>query len=210
MSRVGKAPVVLPQGVKVKVERQSVFVEGPKGRLDSGVPEGIQLNQSGDRLVVDYCLGDKQGPAYRGLVRALINNMVKGVTVGFSQSLDIVGVGYRAQVRGSNLVLNLGYSHPIEYALPKGVTAKVEAAEEAGLKKVIIPKMNEKDVIKEGRKIKIIGVERIEEVLEHSLKDSKEKKELISLLKKLNEEDKGDKGSGSGNKTKKKRSRKKE
>ncbi len=91
-----------------------------------------------------------------------------------------------------------------------GVTAKVEAAEEAGLKKVIIPKMNEKDVIKEGRKIKIIGVERIEEVLEHSLKDSKEKKELISLLKKLNEEDKGDKGSRSGNKTKKKRSRKKE
>jgi len=127
MSRVGKAPVRVAQGVKVEIKDGAVRVEGPKGKLSQKVPAGINVKVEGGQIFVsrDEKAAESAG-ALHGLTRTLIQNMVHGVSVGFTRELDIVGVGYRAATKGNVLNLTLGYSHPIDYEMPAGVTAKVE------------------------------------------------------------------------------------
>jgi large subunit ribosomal protein L6 len=126
MSRVGKTPIAVPSGVKVKVSETLIEVEGPKGRLTSPVPPGIRFSLEGSHLVCRRSGDERQQRAWHGLARALAMNAVKGVTVGFSRELDIVGVGYRAQVEGKKVVLSLGYSHPVEYPIPEGISISVD------------------------------------------------------------------------------------
>jgi len=126
MSRVGKMPIQLPAGVTLQVVDGSVRVEGPKGKLEYDLPPRISVERS-DRAVRVLRVDDqRETRALHGLARRLIGNMVSGVTTGFSRILEIVGVGYRAEARGQALHLSLGYSHPILFQLPPGVTAKVD------------------------------------------------------------------------------------
>ncbi len=128
MSRVGKAPVKIAPGVKVAVRDGSIFVEGPKGKLNMKLPEGVVVKA--DAATVTVSREGKATPRreaqLHGVIRTQIQNMVTGCAAGFQKHLDIVGVGYRAAVKGQVLSLTIGYSHPIEYKLPTGVTAAVE------------------------------------------------------------------------------------
>lgn len=126
MSRIGKLPIEIPSGVTVDLAGQHVKVKGPKGELEMNVHADMSIGMAdgdGDkRIVVERPTDQKQHRALHGLTRALVANMVLGVHQGFTRTLEIVGVGYRAEKRGNGLVLNLGFSHPIEYAAPDGVT----------------------------------------------------------------------------------------
>ena len=122
MSRVGKKPIPVPAGVTVAIEGSAVTVRGPKGERSWRCPEGIAVRQEGAQLAVERAAETSELRAMHGTARSLIANMVEGVTRGFERSLEIQGVGYRAQVQGQSLVLNLGFSHPIEFAVPEGVT----------------------------------------------------------------------------------------
>ena len=122
MSRIGKKPIAIPAGVKFAVADKVVTVEGPKGKLTLTLPPHVTAAAEGNDIVVSPVNETRQANAMHGLTRSLINNMVVGVTAGFKKELAIVGVGYKAQVTGSKLVLNLGYSHTIEYQIPKGLT----------------------------------------------------------------------------------------
>ena len=125
MSRIGKKPIPIPKGVTVKVEGNTVLVQGPKGKLDTALPTGIKIEQKDGNLVA-IRENDSQA-ALHGLARALVNNAVEGVTKGWTRELEIVGIGYRAEMKGKSMVVfNLGYSHPIEYPLPTGVDAAVD------------------------------------------------------------------------------------
>ena len=125
MSRIGKKPIPLPKGVTVKIEGNTVAVKGPKGKLDTVVPRGIKVEQQDGHLVA-VRENDSQA-ALHGLTRALVNNAVEGVTKGWIRELEIVGIGYRAEMKGKGtVVFTLGYSHPIEYPLPSGVEAAVD------------------------------------------------------------------------------------
>jgi large subunit ribosomal protein L6 len=126
MSRIGKLPVPLPGGVTVQVASGKISVRGPKGALEQSMPEHVQVAVEPGRVVVTREGEHRQARANHGLVRALVRNMVVGVTQGFEKKLEVVGVGYRAEMRGKTLVLNLGYSHPIEYAVPAGVGVAVD------------------------------------------------------------------------------------
>ena len=127
MSRVGKAPVKIAQGVKVDVKDGLVKVEGPKGKLNHALPLGVDVKiENGSIIVTRNESASNKAAALHGLTRTLIHNMVHGVHVGFTRELDIVGVGYRAAVKGTVLSMTLGYSHPVEYQLPVGIAAKVE------------------------------------------------------------------------------------
>jgi large subunit ribosomal protein L6 len=126
MSRIGKEPVPIPAGVNVALADGTVTVKGPKGELSQAVPEGITVDVTDDQVVVTRASDHRRHRALHGLTRSLIANMVTGVTDGYSKSLEIVGVGYRAQARGSNaLVIQAGYSHPVEVTAPEGVTFEV-------------------------------------------------------------------------------------
>jgi large subunit ribosomal protein L6 len=126
MSRIGKEPVPIPSGVDVALADGTVTVKGPKGELSQTVPEGITVEITDDQVVVTRASDHRTHRALHGLTRSLIANMVTGVTAGYSKSLEIVGVGYRAQARGSNaLVIQAGYSHPVEVTAPEGVTFEV-------------------------------------------------------------------------------------
>lgn len=124
MSRVGKKPITIPSGVTVTINESQLEVKGPKGTLSTPIPAGVTFKQEEGNLVAERS-GDDLA-AFHGLARALANNAVVGVTEGFKKDLDIVGVGYKAEVQGKKLVFALGYSHPIEYALPDGIEAKAE------------------------------------------------------------------------------------
>jgi large subunit ribosomal protein L6 len=125
MSRIGKKPIPLPQGVTVKIEGNSVAVQGPKGKLDTQLPAGIKVQQQDGHLLA-VRENDSQA-AVHGLARALVNNAVEGVTRGWTRDLEIVGIGYRAELKGKGtVVFSLGYSHPIEYPLPSGIDATVD------------------------------------------------------------------------------------
>jgi large subunit ribosomal protein L6 len=125
MSRIGKKPIAIPKGVTVKIEGNTVLVQGPKGKLDTALPKGIKMDQKDGHLVA-VRENDSQA-AVHGLARALVNNAVEGVTKGWTRELEIVGIGYRAELKGKNLVVfNLGFSHPIEYPLPTGVDAAID------------------------------------------------------------------------------------
>jgi large subunit ribosomal protein L6 len=125
MSRIGKKPIALPKGVTVKVEGNVVLVQGPKGKVDTPLPKGIKIEQKDGTL--HAVREDDSQAAVHGLARALVNNAVEGVTKGWTRELEIVGIGYRAEMKGKGMVVfTLGYSHPIEYPLPTGVDAAVD------------------------------------------------------------------------------------
>lgn len=124
MSRVGKKPITIPAGVTVSISDTQLEVKGPKGTLSTPVPSGVKFTQEEGTLTAVRANDDLA--AFHGLARALANNAVVGVTEGFKVELDVVGVGYKADVQGRKIVFALGYSHPIEYALPDGVEAKAE------------------------------------------------------------------------------------
>ena len=122
MSRIGRMPIVLPEGVEVKVENGLVSVKGPKGQLSQQIGKEISVNVENNTVVLTRANDKKEVRAQHGLYRALINNMVVGVTKGFEKALIVNGVGYKAQVQGKKLILNIGYSHPIEIEAPEGIT----------------------------------------------------------------------------------------
>src|SRR5712675_951332 len=125
MSRIGKKPIPIPKGVTIKVEGNTVLVQGPKGKLDTPLPSGIKIEQKDGNLVA-IRESDSQA-AIHGLARALVNNAVEGVTKGWTKEMEIVGIGYRAELKGKNtVVFTLGYSHPIEFPLPTGVTVAID------------------------------------------------------------------------------------
>ena len=126
MSRIGRMPITVPSGVKVHVADGTVRVEGPKGKLARAVPGEVTLEIEGASLTVARTSDSRRARGVHGLTRKLVSNMVEGVSKGFSRVLEINGVGYRAEARGNILHLTLGYSHPIAFQLPAGVTAKVE------------------------------------------------------------------------------------
>jgi large subunit ribosomal protein L6 len=123
MSRIGKKPIPLPNGVKIQVG-EHLEVTGPKGKLTVPIPEGITVEQSAGKLEIKRA-SDSQA-AVHGLTRALTANAVQGVSTGFTRELDIVGIGYRADVKGNIATFTLGYSHPIEFLLPPGVDMKID------------------------------------------------------------------------------------
>ena len=126
MSRIGKAPILVPNGVEVGISDKSIEVKGPKGSLDFEVPGLIRVRQDGDQIYVERPDDERTNRALHGLTRSLINNMVIGVSEGFSKELEIIGVGYRAQVKGqSSLELQLGFSHPISVDAPEGISFDV-------------------------------------------------------------------------------------
>src|SRR5919107_5935585 len=122
MSRIGKKVITVPAGVTVTVGERELTVKGPKGTLKTPVPEGISFELEGDQL--QAIRQTDELAAQHGLARALANNAIVGVTEGFTKQMDVVGVGYKADVQGKKIVFSLGYSHPIEFPLPEGVEAK--------------------------------------------------------------------------------------
>ena len=125
MSRIGKRPVEVPQGVEVRLDQGTVTVKGPKGELSLDVHPEMEVAVEGGEVRVARPSDEPRHRALHGLTRSLIANMVEGVTRGFTKTLEIVGVGYRADVRGQGITLNLGFSHPIEYVAPEGVSLAV-------------------------------------------------------------------------------------
>ena len=126
MSRIGKQPIPIPQGVKIQVDGATVRAEGPKGKLAQPVPTGLTTRVADGTIFIERAGDDRRVRALHGLARALVANMVTGVKDGFERKLDIVGIGYRAQMQGKNIQLALGYSHPIIFPLPDGVTAEID------------------------------------------------------------------------------------
>jgi large subunit ribosomal protein L6 len=126
MSRIGKLPIKLPSGVKANLRGLEIEVSGTKGTLKRQLPSGVKVEVSDGNITVSPADGSRKARALHGLMRTLINNMVVGVTNGYTKILEISGVGYRADVKSDTLNLTLGYSHPIEFKLPKGVEASVD------------------------------------------------------------------------------------
>jgi large subunit ribosomal protein L6 len=140
MSRIGKKPVTIPGGVNVALKDGTIAVKGPKGELKRPLPGGVTVKVDKTEVTVTRESDEGEIRARHGLVRALINNMVEGVTKGFERKLEINGVGYKAEVAGDKLNMALGFSHPVVYQLPKGVSAKVE-------KNVITLASSDRDVL---------------------------------------------------------------
>ena len=126
MSRIGKSPIALPAQVKVDVKGKKISVQGPKGKLEMDLPRRTSLKVEGNQIVVSRDGEDAEAKAMHGLGRALINNMVQGVSTGFSKKLEINGVGFKAAVQGKVVNLSLGYSHPINYPIPDQIKVTVE------------------------------------------------------------------------------------
>lgn len=124
MSRIGKKPIALPPKVEVSIAGDAVQVKGPKGQLRIGIPKGIRIEKKDGHLVV--LRQDDSLAANHGLIRSLVANSVTGVTQGFQKELEIVGIGYRAEVKGKSVVFTLGYSHPIEFLIPEGIQIAVD------------------------------------------------------------------------------------
>ena len=124
MSLVGKKPITIPSGVTVTINDAELEVKGPKGTLKTPVPNGIKFKQEDGSLIAERESNDQA--AFHGLARALANNAIVGVTEGFKKDMDVVGVGYKADVQGKKIVFSLGYSHPVEFPLPDGIEAKAE------------------------------------------------------------------------------------
>jgi len=131
MSRIGRKPLEIPKGVQVTITADTVSTKGPKGTLTLKRHKDIEVKQAKDEDKKDVIVFERKGNlgpqrAAHGLMRALVNNMLTGVTQGFTRQLEINGVGYKAEIKGPKIVLSLGFSHPIEYALPEGISAKVD------------------------------------------------------------------------------------
>ncbi len=127
MSRIGKIPVTVASGVKVNIDKNTVRVEGPKGKLAMDFSNDVEISLKDNKVVVTRKDDSKRSRAMHGLYRNLLNNMVIGVHEGFKKVLIITGIGYRAEKKGNSLILNLGYSNPIEYPIPEGISIEVEA-----------------------------------------------------------------------------------
>lgn len=136
MSRIGKALVKLPQGVSLAVKDRSIAVKGPLGELHSPLPEGISLEQSDSSVELKRASDERALRALHGTARALLQNTVQGVSKGWEKRLELVGVGYRAQLKGKELVFSLGYSHEVRYPLPAAVTATVTDQTKIDLKSI--------------------------------------------------------------------------
>jgi len=126
MSRIGKKPIAIPKGVKVDVKPGSVEVQGPKGKLQQPLPPGIGFTVDGDQLAATTLREDPLLGKFHGLARSLVANAVRGVTEGFKKELDIVGVGYRAELKGKQVHFALGYSHPVVFDVPSGIDVVVD------------------------------------------------------------------------------------
>jgi len=126
MSRIGKKPIALPKGVTVNVHADAVEVKGPKGALRQRLPPGVKFAVNGTDLVAETVRPDKELSKFHGLARSLMANAVTGVTEGFKKELDIVGVGYRAEVKGKQVHFALGYSHPVIFDIPAGIDVAVD------------------------------------------------------------------------------------
>jgi large subunit ribosomal protein L6 len=126
MSRIGKKPIAIPKGVQVGVQGQRVQVKGPKGQLELRVHDLCSVRVTDGSVTVGRGAEHRSARALHGLTRALLANMVRGVTEGFERKLEIMGIGYRVQLSGRNLTFSLGYSHPVVFPLPEGVTAEVD------------------------------------------------------------------------------------
>ena len=126
MSRVGKVPVDIPDGVDIKIQKSLVTVKGPKGELKWNYPAGIKVSLQDKTVIVERPADTKQLRSLHGTTRSLIANMVTGTTAGYKREMSIIGVGYRAQVQGQKITFTLGYSHPIVFNLPEGVTAQID------------------------------------------------------------------------------------
>ena len=134
MSRIGKAPIDLPKGVEVKVAGDKIDVKGPLGTLSQAMTSNIRVKQEGAKLLIETADESAQANAMSGTMRALLANMVTGVTAGFERRLTLVGVGYRAQAQGDKLNLSLGFSHPVVHTMPKGVKCETPTQTEIVLK----------------------------------------------------------------------------
>ncbi len=126
MSRIGSKPIAIPSGVNIKIEDRDVHVEGPKGKLVTALPTGINVKQENGELTTMRETETNELKAVWGLARSLLANAVHGVSVGFTKELDIVGIGYRAQVEGEAVNFSLGYSHPVEFPIPTGIDVKID------------------------------------------------------------------------------------
>lgn len=126
MSRIGKKPIAVPSGVEVTIGKSQIDVKGPKGTLSTPMHDRIEVAKDGDDVVVTRADESRIARAQHGLRRTLLANCIEGVTKGFEKTLEVVGVGYKVQVQGKNVVLNVGYSHPVEFPLPAGIEAKAE------------------------------------------------------------------------------------
>ena len=127
MSRIGKMPIPIPQGVEVRMEPEVVRVKGPKGDLQTRIPPGLTVAIEEREIRIARENDEPQQRAYHGLLRSLVANSVEGVTKGFSKELEIVGVGYKAEVKGKSVVFTLGYSHPINFPIPDGISVALDA-----------------------------------------------------------------------------------
>ncbi|MCO4746306.1 MAG: 50S ribosomal protein L6 [Proteobacteria bacterium] len=134
MSRIGNKPITVPAGVTVEVAGGEVRVKGPKGQLAQALVGSVAVQVADGQVVFERAGNGKQARANHGLMRSLVNNMVQGVHQGFEKRLEIIGVGYRADVQGSNLVMQLGYSHPINYAIPTGIAIAVDKSTKLSVK----------------------------------------------------------------------------
>ena len=151
MSRIGKNPVPVPDKVTVSINGLTVKVKGPKGELERTLPDGVSVTQDNDTIVVSPTSNKRMSRERHGLCRTLVANMVEGVNNGYSKNLEIVGVGSRAQVKGTTLVVSAGYSHPVEVEPPEGITFKVE-----NNTKVIVSGIDKELVGNEAAKVRAI------------------------------------------------------
>jgi large subunit ribosomal protein L6 len=126
MSRIGKKPITIPKGVTVKVVDRAVEVKGPKGQMRQGFPAGIDFELADGHLVAKTATDDPQLGKFHGLARSLVNNAVVGVTEGYKKELDIVGVGYRAELKGKQVIFALGYSHAVVFDIPSGIDVAID------------------------------------------------------------------------------------
>jgi large subunit ribosomal protein L6 len=126
MSRVGKKPIEIPKEAKISIKGVTVHVEGPKGKLQYEIPQGLSCRVEDSKIIVDRSSETKRQKSLHGLFRSLIANAVQGVTTGFSKDLEITGIGYKAQLQGKQIVLSLGYSHPVNFTIPEGIDVKID------------------------------------------------------------------------------------
>ena len=134
MSRIGRMPITIPQGVEINTSNSVITVKGPKGTLSQNISKDIELENKDGSIILSRKSENKDIRAKHGLYRALINNMVTGVTAGFQKNLIINGVGFKAQMQGEKLVMNIGFSHPVEFVAPKGITLECASATEVVVK----------------------------------------------------------------------------
>jgi len=126
MSRIGKVPIPIPKGVEIRLDGDSLKVNGPRGELTRKIHPKVQVNTDGEKIEVSVYDSTKESKSLHGLFRVLISNMITGVSSGFERSLEIVGVGYRAELKDRTVVFNIGYSHPVNYELPEGIDARID------------------------------------------------------------------------------------